>query len=605
MSLEAAPQRAGVVLLAWLLLAAVFLSVALPRLGSPGLYYDEAFFGQQAKDFFEPERGIHHPASTREMFVFGRPFPLRNALYLGSLKSQLVIPSFALFGTGVEVLRLSTAAVSLLALLLLMLWANRVLGWHAACLGGVLALADPSYWFFSLYEWGPFTTLLLCRAAGLYFVTTGWMDRRGWRVGVGGLALGLGVFARADFAVILAAVGVALLTIRPRLPWEAWRSHRTLLVTLGVSAVLGAAPMLVSVGDLVRMMGSPVLSGRGDLSEKLQVLWSLAEGSRFYRIMETGGLFEQMGQVEAPGTLFAYVALAACAAMILRGARRLRRGERLGGPEFLVVAGVLVTAATLAIPGAVRAHHLLNAFPFFHFLVAAVVASVLYRPVAGFAGRGIRAAALLAVIGVVASDARVIAATYELIERTGGRGRWTHAMVEPARWLESEPRSRGISLDWGFHEPLLFLTRRAQLVEPIWDIRPIAAESGRWRFSGRRGDLYLVHDRDYDHFGFGPPLLVAARQLAKGTSDAVSIRSYTDREGQVAFWGVRVDRRHSLVFQRGQFRFELKESAPSAPGAVSEGWESAVRPREPASESASARAKTRFPSGLKWGSRSQ
>jgi hypothetical protein len=604
MSHEAAPQRAGVVLLAWLLLTAVFVSVALPRAGSPGLYYDEAFFAQQAKDFFEPERGIHHPASTRELFVFGRPFPLRNALYLGSLKSQLVIPSFALFGTGVEVLRLSTAATSLFALLLLMLWANRVLGWRAACLGGVLALADPSYWFFSLYEWGPFTTLLLCRAAGLYFVTTGWMGRSRWRVGVGGLALGLGVFARADFAVVVVSTGAALLAVRPAILCEAWRSHRGLLSTLGISALLGAAPMLLSVGDLVQLMGSPVLAGRGDLSEKLQVLYSLAEGSRFYRIMETGGLFERMGQVEAPQTLFVYVAIGACAATIVRGARRLRSGELLGVPEFLLVAGVLVTAATVMLPGAVRAHHLLNAFPFFHLLVGATAARVLYPPIAGLAGRGGRAAILLAVICVVVSDARVIAATYELIERTGGRGRWSQAMAEPARWLESDPQRRGISLDWGFHEPLLFLTRRARLVEPIWDIRSIAAASGRWRFSGGSGDLYLLHDREYDHFGFGPPLLVAARQLAETTPDAISIRSYTDRDGQVAFWSVQVDRRHSLVFQRGQFRFEL--SASALPGAASDGSrESGATARGPASESANARAKIRFPSGLKWGSRAQ
>jgi hypothetical protein len=434
---------------------------------------------------------------------------------------------------------------------------------------------------------------LLCRAAGLYFVTTGWMDRSAWRVGVGGLCLGLGVFARADFAAVVAATGVALWVVRPSLVRQAWRSHRVLFVTFGISAFLGAAPMLLSVGDLVRLLGSPVLAGRGDLSEKLQVLYSLAEGSRFYRIMETGGLFEQMGQVEAPGTLFVFVALGACAATIVRGARRLRSGEPLGVPEFLLVAGVLVTLATLAIPGAVRAHHLLNAFPFFHLLVAATAASLLDRRIAGLAGTGVRAAVLLAVICVVASDARVIAATYELIERTGGRGRWTHAIAEPARWLESQPGSRGISLDWGFHEPLLFLTRRAQLVEPIWQIRSTAAASGGWHFSGRRGDLYLVHDRDYDHFGFGPSLLVAARQLDESVPEAVSIESYADRDGRVAFFGVRVDRDHRLVFQRGRFRFELGESASD---------DSA---RNPASASASARAKTRFPSGLKWGSRSQ
>ena len=68
---------------AWLGLALVVFAVAAPRTGAPGLYYDEAFLGQQAKDFFEPGRGLAHPGSTREVELFGRPFPLRNAVYLG------------------------------------------------------------------------------------------------------------------------------------------------------------------------------------------------------------------------------------------------------------------------------------------------------------------------------------------------------------------------------------------------------------------------------------------------------------------------------------------------------------------------------------------
>jgi hypothetical protein len=357
------------------------------------------------------------------------------------------------------------------------------------------------------------------------------------------------------------ATGVALLAVRPAMLAEAWRDRRALLVILGASAFLGAAPMLLSVGDLLQLMGSPVLSSRGDLAEKLQVLGSLVGGSRFYRIMETGGRFEHMALVEAPWTLFAFALIGAASATIVRGARRLRRGELLGVPEFLLLSGVLVTAATVALPGAVRAHHLLNAFPFFHLLAGAVAAELLRRHAAAAAGRAVRAGVAVAVVCVVVSDVRVIAATYGLIERTGGRGRWTQAKTEPARWLESEPQSRGISLDWGFHEPLLFLTRRARLLEPIWDIRSIVRARGQWRFPGRAGDLYLVHDADYDRFGFGPPLLAAARELAANAPDAISLRPYTDSEGQVAFWGVRLDRRHHLVFQGRKFRFELRESA--------------------------------------------
>lgn len=590
----AAPSRPRTVLLVWLLLVGVFVSVALPRAASPGLYYDEAFFAQQAKDFFEPERGHRHPPSTREIALLGRPFPLRNALYLGSLKSQLLIPAFAVFGSGVEVLRLSTAATGLLALLLLMLWADRLLGWPSACAGGVLALADPSCWFFSLYEWGPFTTLLLCRAAGLYFVTTGWMGRRGWRIALGGFSLGLGVFARADFAALIAALGAALLAVRPGVLGEAWRRGRGDLATLGISLLLGAAPMLVSVGGLVQMMDSPVLARRGDLGEKLQVLGNLVSGSRFYQIMEEGGRFEHMAQVEAPWTLFGPVALGACVLTALGAARRRRAGEPLGAREFLLAAGLLVTAATVVLPGAVRAHHLLNGFPFFHLLVGATAVG-LVQGRSSRRGRRLAASAVaLVAMALLASDARVIAATYGVIERTGGRGRFTDALAEPARWLESQPASRGISLDWGFHEPLLFLTHRAQLLEPIWDLRSIARSRGRWRFPGRPGDLYFAHDRDYDLFGFGPAFLAAARELAESAPDAVVLRRHADREGELAFWSVRLERPHHLVFQRGRFDFELRGSAPAAAasGAARELHGSAT---PPARDPASASANTRFP----------
>ena len=559
-------RSALLVVAAWLALALVAFAIAAPRVQAPGLYYDEAFLGQQAKDFFEPGRGVAHPGSTREVELFGRSFPLRNAVYLGSLKSQLLIPVFALFGADVMVLRLATLATSLVALLFVMAWARRVLGTAAALLGGVLVASDPTGWFLSLHEWGPFTTLLLCRAAGFWLVTLGWLERRPLAVALGGLWLGLGIYARADFLVVLAGAGLALALVRPDVVREALGARRRLLVGLAAAIALGAAPMLVSAGDLLATSASPVLGRRGDLAEKLRVLRSLADGSHFHRLMQVGGRFERSFEVEAPAGGFG-LALAACAGFALvQGALRLRRRERPGAAAFLLLASLFVTAGTLALPGAVRAHHLLNALPLPQLLVAQIAVAC-WRSVSGRrpAGWAVRSALALAAVALLAGNAARIRDTYALVTATGGRGWWSDALREPAAELESDARRRGVSLDWSFHEPLLFLTHRAKLVEPIWGIRAAARAEGEWRFAGAAGDVYFVHDREWDLFGFGPAFLAAARALAVRRPDALEVRAHRDRAGGIAFHTVRLALDHEIAYRR-IFRIRLRDEDLPGPG---------------------------------------
>ncbi len=157
--------------LVWAVLSLATLSIALPQIDELGLYYDEAFLAQQARGFVEPDRAGIHPASVQTAWIAGRPFPIRNAAYLGSLKSQLLIPSLAVFGASPFVLRVSTLAIGLLGLLFCMLWARRCWGEQVAVISGVLVASDPAFFFFSQFEWGPFTSMLLCRGAGLYFLS--------------------------------------------------------------------------------------------------------------------------------------------------------------------------------------------------------------------------------------------------------------------------------------------------------------------------------------------------------------------------------------------------------------------------------------------------
>lgn len=102
----------GIAIGAWALLFALAMSAAVPQMDRLGLYYDEAFMAQQARDFVEPGREGLHPASVRSVRVFDRPFPTRNAAYLGSLKSQLLIPSLWLAGASPLVLRITTFATA-------------------------------------------------------------------------------------------------------------------------------------------------------------------------------------------------------------------------------------------------------------------------------------------------------------------------------------------------------------------------------------------------------------------------------------------------------------------------------------------------------------
>lgn len=568
---HASRSATATVVMAWIALSAALLTAAAPHVENLGLYYDEAFLAQQARGFIEPNRAGVHPPGTVSAWILGRPFPLRNAAYLGSLKSQLALPSLAIFGSSIEVLRLTTLCVGLLGLLFTMLWTRSLFGARAAVLCGLLVAADPSYFFFSQYEWGPFTTLLLCRAVGLFLVTEGFRrDHPLWLV-LGGLVFGLGIYSRADFAVILAAAGAALaIAHRPlllRALRERWRS-----LCLATSALLlGAAPMLLSLTQLVKTSGG--IAHRGDLAYKARVLWSVLDGSHFYRVIEVGGVFERLFEGEAPWSPFGYAAFV-CSCLLgwrlFAGFRRKRRDARIAGgreppPDgdpraFVLLTGLLLALGMLATPGAVRAHHMLNLLPFPHLLVALAAADGWQRFGSGSPAhaaprpRGTpRLAALLLLAAILAGSLAVTVRTLSLIEHTGGRGRWSHALTSFAREIDVSPENVAVSFDWGFHEPLLFLTSRARLLEPIWTVPALLARGRRFEHAGDERHVYLVHDRDYDLFHLGPSLLRAARNAGE---ERALVTAHRDRQGNPAFYSIRFSGPHRLIYT-GEFRIRF------------------------------------------------
>jgi len=522
------------VALAWLLLAALVFGLEAPPAGEPGLYYDEAFLAQQGRDFLEPERETVHPPSTVSVEIAGRRFPLRNAAYLGSLKSQLAIPALAAFGSSVPSLRTATLATALLGLLLAMLWAQRVFGLQAALLAGALVAFDPSFVFFGACEWGPFTTMLLCRALGLYLLTVGWQTRRGALVVAGAFALGLGVYARADFVLIGAALALAAVVALRGALWRQLRERPATVAAALVALVLGALPMLVSLADLLAARQG--VADRGSLGYRALVLWSTLDGSHFHRLMQTGGLFEHLFDTDAPASPFAVVVLLALGTAVFT---RMRRDP---GVVFLAVATASLAAFMLLLPGAVRAHHMLNLLPFAHLLVAVVL-------VRGARSPRSRVVAVGLAVSLLAASARVTALTLSEIAESGGRGRFSNALDAFAAEIEAEPAAVVVSLDWGFHEPLLFLTSfpdaRERLLEPIWEIPRLLAHRRPWTHKGDASHVYLVHGPPYDLFGIGSKLLETAEELP---THFARVGLHRDREGGVAFYSIRFAAPHELVY---------------------------------------------------------
>jgi len=284
-------RELGIVIITWLLLILVILLLAKQNLSVPGLYYDEAVFAGTAKDFVTGKiHGPHMPGFEATQ-LFGRPFPFFVQSYLGALKCWMLMPAFQFFGNTVAVLRASNLFWSCITLLFFMLATWRWLGLRPALIAGAILAFDPAYFFLSILDWGVAGPSFLCRCLAFFFAVAWWQRRRAAYAFLTTFFAGLGFFNKIDFAVLLIAVtGAAILCF-----------GRTLWSTLkrSIPAVaFGAAGLLVGAGAMFAKMPG-ILHGAnstqpGELTEKLNTMLALYDGSYFYRLMNVGGMFETM-----------------------------------------------------------------------------------------------------------------------------------------------------------------------------------------------------------------------------------------------------------------------------------------------------------------------
>jgi hypothetical protein len=536
------------VVVAWLALCAVHLALSLRS--TPGLYYDEAIQAVPAVDFLRGHARSPALPNVTAVDLPAGPFPWKTQQYMGALKSQLLLAPFAVFGATPEVLRRTTTIWGLLGLLLTMLFAERLLGLAGALVAGALLAFDPTFLFVARHDWGSVSLALVCRMGGLWLAVLAWQRGRPALAAAAGLALGLGLYNKIDAATTLAAAALALAVCRPDVLRACWRERRREALAGLAGALAGALPLLLSIPAIVRAGGA--LAEASSLAEKLDVARMTLDGSYFHRLMETGGHFAHMREVDSP--VWAFPAAAALAVAVLLA--RLREPTARRGPGsaglFLTLTWLGSQLALLAVPGANRVHHAMNVYPFPHLAVAAAVVALLERwPAGSGRARTARGLAVAAVAALALHGGWLTLRTLAIVERSGGRGLWSDATTRLAHELD-RPEVTLVCLDWGFHQSLSFETRRARVREPTWHFRTSAAP---WVAAGGPDHHYLVHEGDFDVFGYRPAFLAAVAALEPSRVDS---RVWTDREGQPVLRSVRVLAPHTLEYAAGRFRVRLR-----------------------------------------------
>lgn len=527
-------------------LVAALAALAGSRLELPGPYYDEVVQAVPAAEFLDGRiRGAPLPGS-QALHLAGRPFPWLTQAYMGALKSQLLIASFALAGEQVAVLRATTLVWSTLGLLAALVFGWRALGAGAAALGGLLLVTDPSFVFLSRHDWGSFALGFALRCGALAAAVLWWDSGKARWALAAGAALGLGVYNKIDFAVFPAAALGALLVAGRGTVAAALRQRRAQVLGAAALAGLLALPIAVSLFTLAGEAGR--LAEQVAFAEKWRAHGAVLDGSYFLRLMRAGGRFDVLFAEPAPrGGL----GLAAAVAALGLGAALLRRRAPRGS-AFVLVCGGLTLALLLLAPGAARAHHVMNAWPFPHWILALGLLGLWGRG----GGRAFwlrRTLAVAVLAGVVGANLRVVERTHAEIRASGGRGFWSDAISTFAAQARERPGLRVVCLDWGFHTQIALLAPGVRSLDAIWAARRELARGRAWVLEGDARTIYLVHAPPYDLFPLGSAFRDA---LDERPAADVTVRRYRDRLGHEAFRAVRLAAPHRLGYDGASLRLD-------------------------------------------------
>jgi 4-amino-4-deoxy-L-arabinose transferase-like glycosyltransferase len=470
----------------WCALAFVALGCGL--LPYPGVQTDEALAGAA---YFQ------QTASVDKFRAFGHEVPTMAMSYLGSLKTWVLALVFFWFPPTVWAVRLPMLVVGGAAVFVFARFMERLHGRTAAWVAAALLATDASLVVTTTFDWGPVALQHLLQVSAAFLLWRFHREGRAWMLALAAFLLGLALWNKALFGwTLLGAGGAALLLF----PLEIWRRVTWRNLAWALVFFAGGASMLIRYN--VRHPGETLNSNAklslAHIKDKHIHVMSLLDGSGAfgYVIAE-----DNYGDVRFTygKWLFAGAALVAL----------LARQRALAYPLLAALLTWLVMASTADAGGAV--HHTVLLYPFFHWMLAGVVALVPWRiPVA------------VLVSFLVVDGVRVTGAYRDNAQRLGGGVSWSDAIFPFMDRVKARNPAEVRLYDWGLQDNLILLSGRA------WAISYPARPFGEAAFTEVPKALWLGHVNERIA-GINTELFAAAERFGY---ERVVVERVADRRGR-------------------------------------------------------------------------
>ncbi len=503
---------------------AIFLVLSLKNITLPGLYYDEALDVVPAMQLLQgtPVELVRNAGLT----IAGHTFPLMVMDYVGTVNTYLALPLFAVLGVNVTSVRLLPILLAVLSMLLGYRLAAQLFDWRVAAFSTLLAATDPSFVFFSrmgIHVTSVMTVFALGSLLALLRWSKSGHDR--W-LGLCGLLLGLGLWAKVLFLWWIVALAIAWIVWwgadrRSRAPSDGQREERPWggvpgvhgIVILVAGIVVGSTPLwlynLMSGGTLTSFGRNAVVTDQG--VSNLNVIANVAAAIDSFRVLLDGRYFWFLGkQLANPLNVIAFAAAALGGLLLLRWRRQWRAGFAL----ILVLIIVVVAESVFTVSG-IWATHLYILLPLPQIIVA--VAVVALADNLAKKRRWLQVGLIgLALAGGMLANVRVDRAYYAELERSRGLSRFSDAIYKLADWLDQGHYATVYAVDWGIQKNVQLLTQgRVNPVE-IYSFPGEAPEAFVQRLEKAFADpsaVFILHSKEDTVYEMYPAFQATADRL--------------------------------------------------------------------------------------------
>lgn len=433
-----------------LALCLLFVCLAIPWIGRPGMQTDETLFAS----------AIYPPiAENLVIRIFDREIPLMTMSYVGALKSYLWAGLFQIWEPSPASVRIPAVVLGALSVWWMYGLLRRTVGTHAALAGAALLATDPLYILYSRWDHGPVVLQHLCLLGAMLALVRFHQERgRKW-LALGFFALGLGVWEKAVFVWLIGGFGLAGMIVFYR-PVRAALSLRHCAIAMA-SFSFGALPLIIFNAryDLITFRSNTQWSSEG-FTGKAALLRKTMEGSALFgsiirdpwdgpaRAAESAG--ERAVEMFAESTglrrksLMAWLAVAA----VLLLPFAWRTPARSLALFVLICGAVAWLQMALTKNAGTGAHHTILLWPLPTMAIAGVLAWTAERFRRG------RLALAMIVSAACLSNLMVLGTYYTNMFRYGGTSSWTDAMYPALASIRTEKKKAVCTVDWGFLDTL-------------------------------------------------------------------------------------------------------------------------------------------------------